>query len=278
MRRALALMSMAAMLFAACAKDEAEPEAATPTAIEVTSANYKFVAPATVKAGAVQIDLTNAGPEPHQAQLLKLKAGVTAKNVIEAAKGDESEADLFAKLATPAGGPNGIDAGAKQTAVLDLVAGRYAFVCLIPDPKGRAHAALGMVKELSVTANEDEASVPEAAYSASAKDFAFTAPTAWNGAIEFTNAGKQPHEYQVLGVAEGKTPEDVEKSFKGGSESGPPPWTAKGGGAVIAPGDSETFEMDLKAGTYFLMCFVADPVKKAPHFALGMMKRFEVKE
>ncbi|HYZ93319.1 MAG TPA: hypothetical protein VFA34_13170, partial [Actinomycetota bacterium] len=101
----------------------------------------------------------------------------------------------------------------------------------------------------------------------------------WDGTVSFQNNGEQPHELQVIGVAEGKTPEDVQKFFSSepGESSGPPPWTTGGGIAGVEPGGSGTFDADLAPGTYFAMCFFADPQKKAPHFALGMMQKFEVK-
>jgi hypothetical protein len=50
-----------------------------------------------------------------------------------------------------------------------------------------------------------------------------------------------------------------------------------GGAAVANPGESQTFGIHLRPGTYFAMCFVEDPKSGAPHFAMGMMKRFTVR-
>jgi hypothetical protein len=95
--------------------------------------------------------------------------------------------------------------------------------------------------------------------------------------VALTNNGRQPHEFQVLGIAPGKTAADFEKFFKSPGASGPPAYTAIGGSAAIAPGSRQVFDVDLKPGTYYVMCFVTDPQRKAPHFALGMMKQFTVK-
>jgi hypothetical protein len=285
MRRLVVLLAVTGLIAAGCGGDngggEAQPEGDAAQAVAVTAANYTFAGvPASIDAGTTTITLKNAGPEPHQAQLLKLNDGVTDKQLIASGKKDANALDLL-KLASYAGGPNGIDTGETQVTSLDVQPGTYAFVCLIPDAKGNLHLGLGMAKTFEVTETQTEGEKPEAEYTSISKDFSFELPEAWDGPISFENRGEQPHEFQVIGIAEGKTAADVEKSFsaEGGGGSGPPPWTADGGAAAIAPdGGTQVFEVDLEPGTYFAMCFVVDPEKKAPHFALGMMQKFEVKE
>ena len=181
------------------------------------------------------------------------------------------------KLGTWAGGPDAVDPGTSTVATTRLAPGKYAFICLLPDSKGRAHLSLGMVSALNVTANANQAALPSATASASTHEFAFQLPSTWTGTIAVTNNGRQPHEFQVLGIAPGKTPADFEKFFKSATPSGPPAYTTLGGSAVLAPGSRQVFDIDLKPGTYYLMCFVTDPQRKAPHFALGMIHRFQVK-
>src|SRR5439155_12728355 len=113
---------------------------------------------------------------------------------------------------------------------------------------------------------------------ASAKEVDFTLRPRFDLPVTFTNNGDQPHELQIYGVRSGKTAADVAAAFRspGGGAGGPPPYTGVGGGAVIGPGKSEVIDFRLAPGTYFAMCFVTDPKTKAPHFALGMMKQFEV--
>jgi uncharacterized cupredoxin-like copper-binding protein len=279
MRKGLVLLA-ATVVLASCGREQAaQQSAAKLQKVTVQAADYKFSAPGALTSGAVEITLTNAGTEPHQGQLLRLKDGVTAGQLVEAGKKPNAE-ELLAGMATFDGGPNGIDPGKTQVATVGLPAGHYAFVCLIPDAKGRLHLGLGMVSELNVTQADEEIDVPGADYSSSAKEFSFVLPDQWQGTVAFENKGEQPHELQVIGIAPGKTADDVKKSFEappGSGPAGPPPWTAEAGGAVVAPGGTETFEVDLKPGKYFAMCFVTDPKRKAPHFALGMMQPFEVK-
>jgi uncharacterized cupredoxin-like copper-binding protein len=273
MRKLGVFVGLAALLFVACGEEA--PEATGPETLEVRAANYTFAAPESVKAGAVELTLKNAGPEPHQAQLLKLNEGATPKQVIAASKNGDLGVE---KLGTWAGGPNAVDAGESQVTTADLAAGSYVFMCLVPDAKGRPHASLGMVKALTVEENPDAQAAELGTYTASTKEYDFVFPDAWTGPVTVTNNGKQPHEFQIMEIAKGKTEKDFTDWFKAApGTAGPPTWTTGGGVASIAPGASETFRADVKPGTYFLMCFVTDPQKKAPHFALGMLKKFVVK-
>lgn len=280
MRRLSVLLAVCGLVFASCGQDEPEPAAQAPevATMAIEAADYKFSgAPATAESGEVEITLTNAGKEPHQAQLFKMNDGVEIAQLVERGKVPEAERG-FLDLGKWAGGPNAVDPGETQVSVAQLEAGKYAFFCQVPDAKGQAHLALGMVAPLEVTQADDEAEAPSADYSSSATEFKFEAPTEWTGTIAFENRGEQPHELQVIGVAEGKTPEDVEAWFDAEpGTAGPPSWTTGGGVSVIEPGSTASFEADLEPATYFLMCFVSDPEKKAPHFALGMMQRIEVK-
>jgi hypothetical protein len=277
MRRFGVLAVSLILVFASCAEDS-EPEAqeAEPEAVAVEADDYKFAAPKSAASGAVAVTLTNNGEEPHQAQLFQLNEGVEIGDLVNAAKEDATGLGLL-EMGTYVGGPNAIDPGESQVAMASLEAGDYAFVCLVPDAKGQAHLGLGMVSALEVTQADEEAEAPDAEFSASMDDFSFTAPEEWQGTIAVENVGEQPHEFQIMEIAEGKTAEDFENWFKADpAEAGPPTWTTGGGSAVIAPGGTATFEADLDPATYYMMCFVADPEKKAPHFALGMMQKFEV--
>jgi hypothetical protein len=283
MRRLMVLGALFLIVIAACGR---EGGAGAPS-LSVTAKDYSFDAPDTVAAGLVEFNMTNDGKEPHQVQLLKLRSGVNVAELIAAAKAESGPG--IEPLVRYAGGPNGVDAGGEQTATVNLTPGNYALACLIPDANETAHLALGMAAPLEVTGDVDEDAVlPATDYKATATEstteqgtrFDFGMPKAWSGSFLFTNQGAQPHEFQVLGIREGVSEEDFMKAFQGPPPAGggPRPYVAVGGGAVIAGGGSEVFDLDVQPGTYFAMCFVGDPTSGAPHFALGMMKRFEVKE
>lgn len=116
---------------------------------EVTLQDFAFVGLDTLSAGAHTISVTNDGPQPHEATIVKLADGVTAQQLLTAFVSGEAPAGP--PPFTSAGGIAGISAGSTATMDVDLPAGNYAFVCFVPDPAtGKAHAELGMVGALTV--------------------------------------------------------------------------------------------------------------------------------
>jgi plastocyanin len=281
MRKVGVALIAVALVFTACAKKSTQTSAtpAQPQSVSLTAINYGFKnVPTTLHAGVVNISLTDAGTEPHQGQLIKLNAGVDALKLINASKsGGELAVD---QLGTYVGGPNAANPfGGKSAASVVLQPGKYAFVCQIPDAKGRPHLSLGMAAQFDVTGSSTSAK-PSASASASGHEYTFTLPTAWNDTISFTNNGTQPHELQLIGVAPGHTPDEARKAITSPTAtatSGPPPYTALGGTSAVAPGHESWFTANLKPGTYFAMCFITDKNRHVPHFVLGMIKQFTVK-
>jgi plastocyanin len=124
--------------------------------IAMAAKDFSFDVPSTpLKAGKHSFTLTNNGPQPHEAQLVKLAAGTTV---------DQLKAMLSATPApgttpstsgpppwSPSGGVAAISANAKATFDVDVTAGNYAFLCFVPDPNsGRAHFELGMITGVTV--------------------------------------------------------------------------------------------------------------------------------
>ena len=52
--------------------------------------------------------------------------------------------------------------------------------------------------------------------------------------------------------------------------------TLTGGPSVVDPGQKQQVTLDLRAGNYVLLCFVADDEDGLPHLAKGMIKPIEV--
>jgi plastocyanin len=111
--------------------------------------DFAFVGLDTLTAGKHTVSVTNNGPQPHEATIVKLNDGVTVPDVIAAMNA----------TTPPAGPPPWSDVGgiaaiapaSTATMDVDLVAGTYAYICFVPDPAtGKAHAALGMVGALTV--------------------------------------------------------------------------------------------------------------------------------
>ena len=112
--------------------------------------------------------------------------------------------------------------------------------------------------------------------SVTATDFAFGAPStvpAGITTIRLVNQGKEMHHVQIVRLDEGHT---VEELMQAGGHGPLPAWaTFVGGPNVPAPGGSTEATMDLKPGSYALVCFIpsADGV---PHLMKGMVKPLTV--
>jgi hypothetical protein len=207
------------------------------------------------------------------------------------------------------GGPGSIGPGRASTAVLDLEAGDYVVVCLVPDADGVPHLAKGMV--LPVTVAEGSATpaagvaAPVAELTLRLEDFAFadlpeTVPSG-SKIWEVVNSGQQLHEVVIYQMALGVTQAQIEAIFgiaaDGGAAASPmagmdmaadapaaeaspaaavAPFTAVSGMAPMNPGASGWIQFDAAAGNYFAICYIPDAATGAPHFMLGMVKFFTV--
>jgi len=111
--------------------------------------DFAFVGLDKLSAGKHTVTVTNAGPQPHEATIVKLADGVTAADLpaMFAATTPPSGPPPF----TTAGGVAGVAVGTTITMDVDLPAGNYAFLCFVPDAKtGAPHAALGMIAPLTI--------------------------------------------------------------------------------------------------------------------------------
>ncbi len=116
---------------------------------ELTLQDFAFVGLETLSAGEHTVSVTNTGPQPHEATIVKLAEGIKAADLIP----------MFTSTAPPTGPPPFTSAGGVagiavgQTVAMDvnLEAGNYAYLCFVPDAaSGAPHAALGMVGALTV--------------------------------------------------------------------------------------------------------------------------------
>jgi hypothetical protein len=145
-----------------------EAAEAPQAAVTVTMRDMAFDLPTQVAAGPQIWEIVNDGPQPHEIALLKLAPGLTPEQALAIFAGPpaspEAEHDTATHEAgagtapavagppfTSAGGMQGMAAGLRGWAVLDLEPGNYLAVCFIPDPAtGQPHVALGMVGSFTV--------------------------------------------------------------------------------------------------------------------------------
>jgi hypothetical protein len=115
----------------------------------LTLQDFSFVGIETLPTGPQVVAVTNKGPQPHEATIVKLDAGVTA---------DQARSQMAA-LTGPAtsvpfsdiGGIAAIAANSTANVTINLPPGNYAFVCYVPDPaSGKGHFQLGMIGGLTV--------------------------------------------------------------------------------------------------------------------------------
>lgn len=115
----------------------------------VTLQDFAFVGLDSLSVGKHTIAVTNKGPQPHEAGIVKLADGTTAADIVA----------MFNATTPPAGPPPwtdvggiaGIAVGGTTTMDVDLPAGNYAFICFVPDTAtGKPHAQLGMVGGFTV--------------------------------------------------------------------------------------------------------------------------------
>jgi hypothetical protein len=266
--------------------------------LAITAVEYAFEMPATAEAGLTHVLLDNQGMMEHHAMFLRPHEGSTIEDVQAALKQGDFGA-LFA-TAMSAGGPN-VGPGHQASVAMNLEAGQYLVVCVIPNEEGVPHFALGMQAVLEVTEASVESAPPEADATVNLVEMTFeglpTDATAGTQVWEVANAGTQLHEVVVLQLAKGVTIDQAIQMFSepppsaspvaspivdqtvaspaAGAPAGPP-FEAIGGTAPMSPGETNYAVLDLAAGDYIAICFVPDPATGAPHFAMGMIAGFTV--
>lgn len=243
--------------------------------VTVTASDYAFSAPDSITAGLTEIKLLNRGTEMHHAYLIRLEAGKTLKDLFAVMK-PEAALPAWAK---DAGGPNTPGPGGESTAIVRLVAGRYALICVIPSADGKAHVMKGMAKEIVVTPAPSNVASANLRISStmtlSDYAFSFSQPLAAGPQlIRVKNGAEQPHEVVIVRLQAGKTVAEALKWME--KPEGPPPGKPVGGTTPMAKGEENIISIDLSPGEYGLVCFVPDAKDGKPHLMHGMIRQFTI--
>ena len=267
---------MYAMLLAiaACAPVESREQAAAPNAITVRTRDFAFYdMPDTIPAGPTTIRLLNDGPDLHHVWLVRLEEGKTIEDLASAMW----DGHQLPGWAVDVGGPNTPVPGGESAATLDLEAGNYLVICVIPAADGEPHVLKGMSRQLVVVPNQQPATMPVADVVLTLNDytFSFDKPVrAGRQTIRVENAAQQSHEAVLVHLAPGKSVHDMLAWFQ--KPVGPPPGQPIGGTTGFARGEVNVITHDFMAGTYALICFVPDAGDGQPHVAHGMFTEFVV--
>lgn len=117
------------------------------------------------------------------------------------------------------------------------------------------------------------------AYSFDGADYSFAGPDTIQGGLvtlQFRNMGKEPHHLQLLKFNDNVTPAQVTGALSSGNPDAVFQFVAADGGVgAIDPTGSAQAVLNLQAGQYAMVCFIAGP-DGVPHVAKGMLKLLTV--
>ncbi len=125
------------------------PENAAEPAADVTMhvKDYEFALSAPLTAGTHTVNVVNDGPQPHEAVLVQLAPGKTMQDLLSW----ETHGMQGPPPGKPIGGVSVLTPGRHAEFTATLTPGSYGFICFVPAPDGKEHAAHGMVKQLTVS-------------------------------------------------------------------------------------------------------------------------------
>ena len=243
--------------------------------VTVTANDYSFDTPDTIPAGMTEIRLLNRGTEMHHVMLIRFDAGKTLADLAAAMKPESA----FPTWAREVGGPNTPGPGGESNAILRLVAGRYAMICVIPSNDGKPHVMKGMAKEIVVipaVSNTTNANI-RVSSTMTLFDYAFQLSqplVAGRQTIRVKNTAPQSHEVVFLKLQPGKKVADFLAWME--KMEGPPPGAPIGGTTPMARGEENLITLDLAPGDYGLICFVPDGKDGKPHLMHGMVTQLTI--
>lgn len=256
--------------FAASGFGQERPE------VLIVAEDYQFSGPDQIAPGWHTIRLQNQGHDTHHVQFLKLSAGKTAKDFNEALAADSTQLPSWV---VRYGGVNSVMPGKEATAMLDLDPGEYVLICGIPDKRGRPHVIQGMSKALKVTEGEEAArTAPSPTLTLFMKEFSYSFDrpmTAGEQQILVRNDGREAHEVLLLSLEPGASVVDFLEFYRPGIPDNPAGRTI-GGVTGLAPGRVAILPLKVEPGRYGILCFLADPIRRRPHFMEGMWMDIDV--
>lgn len=269
------------------AGENSSRNASAPTVVEITAADYAFVAPDTIPVGWVTFRMKNEGGESHHFHLDRLPEGQTFADWREAfqepadsimrlvAKGKVKAAEAEAAIdkVTPDwtdpdslqthGGVGLLAPGHTGQTTHQVDPGHYVMICVIDAPGGRVHASLGMVAGLAAVDSSADRSRPS-------RD-----ATVRGAGHEIRMDGSLGAGTQTIGFSVGEVPEGL----RGGTDGfysvwlarlsdttdvqdlvewdyqNPAPYESLGGFEYLPPDQTAHLTADLKAGRYAWVWF-----------------------
>lgn len=234
----------------------------------------------TIPAGYTLLTITNQTKQPISGGILGPGSGQTMAD-LQAAAATPTPNNQFPPFlygATILGGPGDAPPGGSSRAVVKIPAGPWAIFA-----EGNQRPAF-----LTATAARETQPEPASVVQVTQVNFAFgferAGIRAGRQVWKVTNAGTQPHEFNVSGLPLGTTFAQVLQVANLPPTATPAPGMLQfsdfrdmGGVSLLSPGQSAWTELDLSAGHYVALCFVPD--KNDPtmiHAMEGMIALFDV--
>ena len=243
---------------ASAPSDAAAGDDAASNTVDITMQDYAFAVDGEPTAGPLTLTFHNEGEDIHHAILGQLDEGKTMEDVQKVLdKGldgpppawfDDSPPDM---TLVSSGESSGVTFPARE--------GTYVLLCFMPGPDNKPHYEHGMAQTFEVAAG-DGGTEPEPDATVSMSEEGIDAPeglTAGESVIEVTNDAEIEMEPFVVGLADGKTFEDIDPYFQKGLQ-GPPPATFYGGTHTFPPGNKAVLTFHLEAGDYLLVASYED--------------------
>ena len=191
-----------------------------------------------------------------------LKSSVTTKQLQAAVRANPTDLGTalgkFVNSDPVTGTPAVLGPNQKTTTIAQMKAGHYGILCFVPAPDGTPHAAHGMITTFDVKGSKSSYTPPtDGVQSVTLSDTAITTPPGnapKSITLKVTNAGKDPHGFQLVKLEAGKTIADAYNYFtaffNSGTATGTAPGTLVGGVDTVAPGQTAYLTWNLPAGHY----------------------------
>ncbi len=272
---------------AGCGDDDKKSSKPTAFEMEATAAGKNRLVltfPKTVKAGLVTMTLKNSDTRPRSAHIIRLEGDHSVDEFLKVIASDGGPIPFWIQ---DGGGIATVEPGETASVTQNLAPGTYA----IWDEESAAgeeesNHQLGAKGEFTVTGEATDDELPNVPASITTtdkrnKDYGFDVKglKAGTNQVRVENTGKQLHHVLLFPYAKGKTFADVKAAAKQGFEGGPPPFDfANGVGTAVIDNDiAQNVELELKAGSYAMLCFIQDRKGGKPHVAKGMLEELVVK-
>ncbi len=193
-RRLCTVLMLGAVTAGLAGVSAAPAGAAGSNSLNVKAGEYTYKLSGSPKAGWTQINFENAGVEYHVFSLIKLKKGVTTKQLKSAATSQDNAAfEAIADGDGTAGPQTGLlGPGEKTSVITKLAAGHYGALCFVPTPEGEPHFQHGMITTFDVGSGKSSLTPPQdGVVDVTIADDGITLPTSGlpkNGWAKVTNS------------------------------------------------------------------------------------------